>query len=65
MNARTQIIDDLKKITDQDVELRISENSSNGDYYTNVAMKMASVEKKKPLDIAYEIKLQLFYLTQL
>ena len=38
-----------------DVVVEIPKDSSNGDYSTNVAMRLASVLKKKPLDIANEI----------
>ncbi|HKM19795.1 MAG TPA: arginine--tRNA ligase [Candidatus Dojkabacteria bacterium] len=38
-----------------DVVVEVPKDSSNGDYSTNVAMRLASVLKKKPLDIANEI----------
>ena len=45
----------------RDVEpaVQISEKSGNGDYYTNLPLKLSSILKKKPLDIAYEIKKEL------
>lgn len=48
----------LKKIAHEDVEFEVhpSEKSENGDYYTNVALRLGSILKQKPLDIAYKIK---------
>ncbi|HVZ12193.1 MAG TPA: arginine--tRNA ligase [Patescibacteria group bacterium] len=37
-------------------EVKLSDKSENGDYYTNVAMRIAGVLHEKPLDIAYKIK---------
>ncbi len=62
MTARQNIEENLKNIVKEisgqeiPVELKISENSENGEYYSNIAMRLAGVLKKKPLDIAYEIK---------
>ena len=39
-----------------DLEISISEKAEQGDYYTNVALRLASILKKKQLDIAYQIK---------
>ncbi|OGH17233.1 MAG: hypothetical protein A3C30_01325 [Candidatus Levybacteria bacterium RIFCSPHIGHO2_02_FULL_40_18] len=51
----------VRRITKEPVEVQvsISEKSENGDYYTNVALKLASILKQKPLDIAYKIKSEL------
>lgn len=38
-----------------DIVVEIPKDSSNGDYSTNIAMRLASTMKKKPLDIAKEI----------
>ena len=43
-------------INDMEIDLSIPKDSKNGDYSTNVAMKLASVLKKNPLEIANEIK---------
>ena len=62
MNAKKLITDNLllvvRELTKEhiDLEISISEKAEQGDYYTNVALRLASILKKKPLDIAYEIK---------
>ena len=38
-----------------DITVEIPKDSTNGDYSSNMAMRLASVLKKKPLDIANEI----------
>ena len=38
-----------------DITVEIPKDSTNGDYSSNIAMRLASVLKKKPLDIANEI----------
>lgn len=38
-----------------DIVVEMPKDSSNGDYSTNIAMRLSSVLKKKPLDIANEI----------
>ena len=43
-------------ITDTSVDLMIPKDRSFGDYSTNIAMKLAGVLKRNPLDIANEIK---------
>ena len=47
------------KIDNIDIELVIPKDPNNGDYSTNVAMKLAGVLKKKPLEIAEMIKEQI------
>jgi arginyl-tRNA synthetase len=37
-------------------EIQPSDKSSNGEYFTNVALRLSSKLKQKPLDIAYRIK---------
>mgnify|MGYP001566540779 CR=1 FL=1 len=65
MRVREQITDNLlpvvRKLTkkDIDVQVSISERLENGDYFTNVALRLGPVLKKKPLDVAYEIKREL------
>ena len=65
MQAKELITDNLllivRKLTKEniDVQVSISERSENGDYYTNVALRLSSILKKKPLDIAYQIKSEL------
>lgn len=51
----------LKKITGEktDFILQPSEKFENGDYFTNIALRLAGKLGKKPLDIAYEIKKEL------
>ena len=39
-----------------DIDISIPKDSNNGDYSTNVAMKLASVLKKNPVEIANSIK---------
>ncbi len=62
MTGKLTIEENLKKIVEKiagkeiPVELQISEKRENGDYYTNVALKLASILKKKPGEIAEEIK---------
>jgi arginyl-tRNA synthetase len=48
----------IKKISDEDVPFVVqpSEKSENGEYFTNIALRLGSKLGKKPLDIAYEIK---------
>ncbi|MBI4091823.1 MAG: arginine--tRNA ligase [Candidatus Levybacteria bacterium] len=65
MNAKKLITDNLllvvRELTKKDIDVKvsISERLENGDYYTNVALRLASTIKKKPLDVAYEIKAEL------
>ncbi len=62
MQAKRLITDNLllivRKLTKEDVEIQVSitENLENGEYYTNVALRLAAILKQKPLDIAYKIK---------
>ncbi len=62
MDAKSNISKNLKlvikKITKSDIEpeLKISDKVENGDFYTNIAMKLANDLKKRPQDIADEIK---------
>lgn len=50
------VLEALKKMgvetSSLDIVVEIPKDSSNGDYSTNIAMRLASVLKKKPLDIA-------------
>lgn len=39
-----------------ELKLQTPDDSKNGDYYTSAAMRLTRDLKKKPLDIAYEIK---------
>src|SRR3989344_112945 len=65
MEARELITNNLllvvRKLSKAGVDVRvsISERLENGDYFTNVALRLASILKKKPFDIAYEIKSEL------
>ena len=65
MNAKKLITDNLLQIVRKlmkepvDAQVSISEKAEQGDYYTNVAFRLASILKKKPLDVAYEIKSEL------
>ena len=62
MTAKQLITDNLSnvlssmKIDDVEPVVQMSEKSGNGDYYTSLPLKLSSTLKKKPLDIAYEIK---------
>ncbi len=62
MEIKESILKNLKKIvrelTSKEVEivLSIPERSQNGDYSTNLAMRLSSVIGKKPQDIAEQIK---------
>ena len=47
-----QSYDDIKKI---DIEVNKTTDSSHGDLYTNIAMKLAKILKKNPMLIAKEI----------
>ncbi|HVZ66984.1 MAG TPA: arginine--tRNA ligase [Patescibacteria group bacterium] len=65
MTAREQITQNLRQLikdltgNDMDAELKISDKSENGDYYSNIALRLAGVLKEKPLDIAYKLKEEL------
>ena len=50
-----EIIQDLG-IKDVVVNVVMTENSVNGDYTTNIAMKLAKQLKKSPMDIALQVK---------
>lgn len=62
MTAKKFIEENLKKVLGSlgvknvEPEIKISDNSQNGDYYTNVAMRLSSTLKKKPIEIAYQIR---------
>ncbi len=62
MEVKTNISKNLKSIIkkiakiDSSPEIKISDRSENGDYYTNIAMKLANDLRKRPQDIADEIK---------
>lgn len=66
MEARKFIEEKLKEILnglsrpglakDFSCDLKISEKSENGDFYTNAALVSSKIFKQKPLDIAYKIK---------
>ncbi|PIR79623.1 MAG: arginine--tRNA ligase, partial [Candidatus Levybacteria bacterium CG10_big_fil_rev_8_21_14_0_10_36_30] len=40
-------------------EIKISDNPEHGDYYTNLAMRLAKQSGKNPLEIAEELKLKI------
>ncbi len=61
MRKRTQVASLISSILkeqgiDVDVEVSVPENPANGDYTTNVAMKVTKQVKKSPLDIALSVK---------
>ena len=63
MNARKIISQGLGKALsvvvgsdELEFELQLSAKVENGDYFTNVALRLASQVKEKPQDIAYRIK---------
>ena len=62
MEAKEKISKNLKqivkKLAKKDVEIELSppERSENGDYYTSIAMRLSSVLKQKPQEIAVRIK---------
>ncbi|MEK7577849.1 MAG: arginine--tRNA ligase [Patescibacteria group bacterium] len=43
-------------IDDVVVDVVMTENATNGDYTTNIAMKLANVLKRSPMDIALQVK---------
>lgn len=51
----------LKKVVGEEVEFEIQtpERFENGDYFTNIALRLSSKLSRKPLDTAYEIKKEL------
>lgn len=51
----------IKKLEYQEmiIELEIPKNKDFGDYSTNIAMKMAKIQKKNPIEIAETIKMQI------
>lgn len=51
----TEVLKDLG-VPDVIPEVELSDNSSHGEYTTNVAMKLAGKLKKSPMDIALEVK---------
>jgi arginyl-tRNA synthetase len=57
-NIKEVIIKSLEKMNvfDIDVEIEIPSDKSNGDYSSNVAMKLASLLKQNPREIANKIK---------
>lgn len=57
-----KVIHDIYNLSDFDnlVMVEIPKDSSNGDYSTNIAMRLTKVLKRRPLDIAGEIKDALF-----
>ena len=57
MNIKQIIIEKLKTVVNADVEINVSipDNSLHGDYTTNIAMQLAKVEKKSPIEIAKRI----------
>lgn len=73
MTASKIIFDNLSKVIFEitkekiDAKLLVSERADQGDYYTNIALRLASLRSNsgqalvqgKPLDIAYEIKTKL------
>ncbi|HVT00930.1 MAG TPA: arginine--tRNA ligase [Patescibacteria group bacterium] len=65
MTARELIAQSLKqatnKLSDSEVVIEVlpSDKSSNGDYYSNISLRLAGVLKQKPLDIAYKLKEEL------
>lgn len=56
ISGEATFVKDSGEPKDIDVQILPSEKSENGDYYTNVAMRLGSTLKKKPLDVAYELK---------
>src|SRR3989344_2174169 len=62
MTAKKIITDNLKQIVgslgekDINVEVKPSDSSANGEYYTNVALRLSSKLGKKPIEIAYQIR---------
>lgn len=52
-----EIINDIG-VKDTVVDIVMTENSNNGDYTTNVAMKLAKQLKKSPMDIALQVAKQ-------
>lgn len=42
-------------IESEDISVEVPKNKSNGDYSCNIAMKLASVLRRRPMDIAEEI----------
>ena len=46
---------DKDKIENIDIEVNRTSDSTHGDFYTNIAMKLAKILKKNPLIIAQDI----------
>ena len=68
MNIEQKILDTIKKIVSDKYELtpeegfimvEIPKDNSNGDYSTNIAMRLTKIIKRNPHDIAEEIKTEL------
>ena len=50
-----KILCDSIQIKDIDIELTRPKNKVNGDYSTNIALKLTKILNKNPIDIAYDI----------
>ena len=55
-NALRLLYSSYNEVATIDIEINRTTNKTHGDLYTNIAMKLAKIVKKNPLDIAEEIR---------
>ena len=55
-NALSLLYSSYNEVATIDIEINRTTNKTHGDLYTNIAMKLAKIVKKNPLDIAEEIR---------
>lgn len=55
-NALKHLYSDYNNLDDVEIEINRTSDKSHGDLYSNIAMKLAKILKKNPLNIAEEIK---------
>ena len=55
-NALRLLYSSYDEVATINIEINRTTDKSHGDLYTNIAMKLAKIVKKNPLDIAEEIR---------
>ena len=55
-NAVSLLYSSYNEVATIDIEINRTTNKTHGDLYTNIAMKLAKIVKKNPLNIAEEIR---------
>ena len=58
-NALSRLYNSYNEVATIDIEINRTTNKTHGDLYTNIAMKLAKIVKKNPLNIAEEIRDQI------